>query len=114
MRGIRSSCGNRSPSRTCSAPTGLVLGFATEYTWARAVLRQRQCSEKFIESGTPTIVPDWATAERAEASANACLATKIPFIDAIAEVCEASSADVTTLADILGHDARIGRRGMRP
>ncbi|MGW1687629.1 UDP-glucose dehydrogenase family protein [Streptomyces albidoflavus] len=93
-------------------PDRLVLGFNTEHSWAEAVLRQ--CFEKIIEAGTPTIVTDWATAELAKASANAFLATKISFINAIAEVCEASGADVTTLADILGHDARIGRQGMRP
>ncbi|MFF1716287.1 UDP-glucose dehydrogenase family protein [Streptomyces sp. NPDC058268] len=93
-------------------PDRLVLGFETEHSWAEAVLRQ--CFEKIIEAGTPTIVTDWATAELAKASANAFLATKISFINAIAEVCEASGADVTTLADILGHDVRIGRRGMRP
>lgn len=65
-------------------------------------------------AGTPTIVTDWATAELAKASANAFLATKISFINAVAEVCEASGADVTTLADILGRDTRIGPRGMRP
>ena len=43
-------------------------------------------------------------------SANAFLATKISFINAISEVCEAAGADVTMLADALGHDARIGRR----
>ncbi|MET7608179.1 UDP-glucose dehydrogenase family protein [Streptomyces avermitilis] len=93
-------------------PDRLVLGFDTEHSWAEAVLRQ--CFEKIIEAGTPTIVTDWATAELAKASANAFLATKISFINAIAEVCEASGADVSKLADILGHDARIGRRGMRP
>ncbi|MEU0351437.1 UDP-glucose/GDP-mannose dehydrogenase family protein [Streptomyces sp. NPDC006237] len=93
-------------------PDRLVLGFETEHSWAEAVLRQ--CFDKIIESGTPTIVTDWATAELAKASANAFLATKISFINAIAEVCEASGADVGQLADILGHDARIGRRGMRP
>ncbi|MEV0125985.1 UDP-glucose/GDP-mannose dehydrogenase family protein [Streptomyces sp. NPDC050703] len=93
-------------------PDRLVLGFDAEHSWAEAVLRQ--CFEKIIESGTPTIVTDWATAELAKVSANAFLATKISFINAVAEVCEASGADVTTLADILGHDARIGRRGMRP
>ncbi|MFJ8803085.1 UDP-glucose dehydrogenase family protein [Streptomyces sp. NPDC102487] len=93
-------------------PDRLVLGFDAEHSRAEAVLRQ--CFEKIIESGTPTIVTDWATAELAKASANAFLATKISFINAVAEVCEASGANVTTLADILGHDARIGRRGMRP
>lgn len=62
----------------------------------------------------PTIATAWTTAELAKASANAFLATKISFLNAIAEVCEASGADVGQLADILGHDARIGRRGMRP
>ncbi|QKZ17033.1 UDP-glucose dehydrogenase family protein [Streptomyces chartreusis] len=93
-------------------PDRLVFGFESGHSWAEAVLRQ--CFEKIIESGTPTIVTDWATAELAKASANAFLATKISFINAIAEVCEASGADVGQLADILGHDARIGRRGMRP
>nr|AHE39008.1 UDP-glucose 6-dehydrogenase [Streptomyces sp. FR1]AHE39506.1 UDP-glucose 6-dehydrogenase [Streptomyces sp. F2] len=93
-------------------PDRLVLGFDAEHSWAEAVLRQ--CFDKIIASGTPTIVTDWATAELAKASANAFLATKISFINAIAELCEASGADVGQLADILGHDARIGRRGMRP
>ncbi|WP_030705690.1 MULTISPECIES: UDP-glucose dehydrogenase family protein [unclassified Streptomyces] len=93
-------------------PDRLVLGFETEHSEAETVLRL--CFAKIIESGTPTIVTDWATAELAKASANAFLATKISFINAIAEICEASGADVTTLADILGHDVRIGRRGMRP
>ncbi|HEY9326713.1 MAG TPA: UDP-glucose/GDP-mannose dehydrogenase family protein [Streptomyces sp.] len=93
-------------------PDRLVLGFENEHSWAEAILRQ--CFDKIIEAGTPTIVTDWATAELAKASANAFLATKISFINAIAEVCEASGADVTTLAEILGYDVRIGRRGMRP
>ncbi|MEU9367661.1 UDP-glucose/GDP-mannose dehydrogenase family protein [Streptomyces avermitilis] len=93
-------------------PDRLVLGFQHDRSWAQAVLRQ--CFAEIIEAGTPTIVTDWATAELAKASANAFLATKISFINAIAEVCEASGADVGRLADILGHDARIGLRGMRP
>ncbi|MDQ0605759.1 UDPglucose 6-dehydrogenase [Streptomyces canus] len=93
-------------------PDRLVLGFDTEHSWAEAVLRR--CFENIITAGTPTIVTDWATAELAKASANAFLATKISFINAMAEVCEASGADVEQLADILGHDVRIGRRGMRP
>ena len=53
---------------------------------------------------------DLATAELVKASANAFLATKISFINAIAEVCEAAGADVTVLADAIGHDERIGRK----
>ncbi|MFJ3421817.1 UDP-glucose dehydrogenase family protein [Streptomyces sp. NPDC086082] len=93
-------------------PDRLVLGFDTERSRAETVLRQ--CFENIIKAGTPTIVTDWATAELAKASANAFLATKISFINAMAEVCEASGADVGQLADILGHDTRIGSRGMRP
>lgn len=93
-------------------PDRLVLGFQAEHTWAEAMLRQ--CFEKIIDSGTPTIVTDWATAELAKGAANSFLATKISFINAMAEICETSGADVHQLAEILGHDPRIGRRGMRP
>lgn len=57
----------------------------------------------------PFIVTDLATSELVKASANAFLATKISFINAMSEVCEAAGADVTTLADAIGYDARIGR-----
>jgi len=63
-----------------------------------------------IASNTPRITTDYATAELVKVSANAFLATKISFINAMAEVCEATGADVTQLADAIGHDARIGRR----
>ena len=56
------------------------------------------------------MVTDYATAELVKAAANSFLATKISFINAMAEVCEASGADVVQLADAIGHDARIGRR----
>ncbi|MEU4493043.1 UDP-glucose/GDP-mannose dehydrogenase family protein [Streptomyces sp. NPDC023998] len=93
-------------------PDRVVFGFDTAHSRAEADLRQ--CFDKIIEAGTPTIVTDWATAELVKSSANAFLATKISFINAMAEVCEASGADVFQLADALGHDIRIGRRGMRP
>ncbi len=63
-----------------------------------------------IEAGTPRIVTDFATAELVKVAANAFLATKISFINAMAEVAEATGADVTQLADAIGYDARIGRR----
>lgn len=93
-------------------PDRLVLGFHSPHSWAEALLRQ--CYEKIIEAGTPTIVTDWATAELAKGAANSFLATKISFINAMTEICEKSGANVADLAEILGHDARIGRRGMRP
>ena len=63
-----------------------------------------------IEAGTPRIVTDYATAELVKVAANAFLATKISFINAMSEIADATGADVTALADAIGHDARIGRR----
>lgn len=63
-----------------------------------------------IAAGTPRLVTDFATAELVKVSANAFLATKISFINAMAEIAEATGADVTMLADAIGHDARIGRK----
>ncbi|MFJ3694984.1 UDP-glucose dehydrogenase family protein [Streptomyces sp. NPDC090052] len=93
-------------------PDRLVLGFKAERSWGEVVMRQ--CFAEIIEAGTATIVTDWATAELAKASANSFLATKISFINAMAEVCETAGADVGHLTDILSHDVRIGRHGMRP
>jgi len=63
-----------------------------------------------LAEGTPRLVTDYATAELVKAAANSFLATKISFINAMAEVCEAAGADVTTLADAIGMDDRIGRK----
>jgi UDPglucose 6-dehydrogenase len=63
-----------------------------------------------LASGTPRLVTDHPTAELVKAAANSFLATKISFINAMAEVCEASGADVTRLADAIGMDDRIGRK----
>ena len=63
-----------------------------------------------IEDGIPFLVTDLATSELVKTSANAFLATKISFINAMAELCEATGADVSVLADAIGHDARIGRK----
>ena len=63
-----------------------------------------------IARETPRVVTDFATAELVKVSANAFLATKISFINAMAEVAEVTGADVTQLADAIGFDARIGRR----
>ncbi|MHA7191232.1 UDP-glucose dehydrogenase family protein [Arthrobacter sp. MDT2-16] len=60
--------------------------------------------------GTRRLVTDYATAELVKAAANSFLATKISFINAMAEVCEVTGADVTVLADAIGMDERIGRR----
>lgn len=63
-----------------------------------------------ITEGIPFIVTDIATAELVKVAANSFLATKISFINAMAEVCEAAGGDVTTLAEAIGHDARIGNK----
>jgi UDPglucose 6-dehydrogenase len=63
-----------------------------------------------LAEGVPLIVTDYATAQLVKVAANSFLATKISFINAMAELCEATGADVTSLADAIGHDARIGRR----
>lgn len=63
-----------------------------------------------LATGVPLVATDYETAELVKVAANAFLATKISFINAMAEVCEATGADVTQLADAIGHDTRIGRR----
>lgn len=63
-----------------------------------------------LQAETPLVLTDYATAELVKVAANSFLATKISFINAMAEVCEATGADVTQLAEAIGHDERIGRR----
>ena len=70
----------------------------------------REVYHPAIAKETPFIVTDYATAELVKVAANAFLATKISFINAMAEIAEVTGADVTQLADAIGHDARIGRR----
>jgi len=87
-------------------PDRLVVGTQSER--AEALLREVYASA--IAAGVPFLVTDYATAELVKVSANAFLATKISFINAMAELCEATGADVTQLADAIGYDARIGRK----
>ncbi|WP_431245844.1 UDP-glucose dehydrogenase family protein [Leifsonia xyli] len=88
------------------SPDRLVFGG----TSAKAEATLRRIYEKPIAEGSPVLVADLPTAELVKVSANAFLATKISFINAIAEVCDAAGADVSLLADALGHDKRIGRQ----
>ncbi len=87
-------------------PDRIVMGGTSDRS--EAVMRELYAVP--IATGTPVIVCDLPTAELVKVSANAFLATKISFINAIAEVCEAAGANVTVLADALGHDPRIGRQ----
>lgn len=66
--------------------------------------------EKPLADGTPRLITDHPTAELVKTAANSFLATKISFINAMAELCEAAGADVTRLADAIGMDDRIGRK----
>jgi UDPglucose 6-dehydrogenase len=75
---------------------------------ARALLDEAYAS--IVERGTPQVVADYATAEMVKTAANSFLATKISFINAMAELCEATGADVKLLADAIGYDDRIGRK----
>ncbi|MGW4477855.1 UDP-glucose dehydrogenase family protein [Rhodococcus triatomae] len=88
-------------------PDRVVLGAAPG---GRAEQVAREMYAPLIEEGIPFIVTDRATAELVKVSANAFLATKISFINAVAEVCEAAGADVAALAEAIGHDPRIGRQ----
>jgi UDPglucose 6-dehydrogenase len=89
-------------------PDRLVYGVAAGDETSVAVLDEVYAHA--LKLGTPRIVTDFATAELVKVSANAFLATKISFINAMAEIAEASGADVTQLADAIGYDTRIGRR----
>ncbi|MGW4364481.1 UDP-glucose dehydrogenase family protein [Nocardia takedensis] len=92
-------------------PDRLVLGVDAARPGAGQVEELiREVYAELIAAEVPFLLTDLATAELVKVSANAFLATKISFINAVSEVCEATGADVTMLADALGYDARIGRR----
>lgn len=89
-------------------PDRIVLGVQSDSVQAEAAIRNLYAP--LLDEGVPFLLTDLQTAELVKVSANAFLATKISFINAISEVCEAAGADVTLLADALGYDPRIGRR----
>ena len=87
-------------------PDRLVVGANSQ----RAEDLLREVYAPMIAEGIPFLVTDFPTAELVKVSANSFLATKISFINAMAEVCEAAGADVTKLAEAIGYDSRIGNR----
>jgi UDPglucose 6-dehydrogenase len=92
-------------------PDRLVFGLPPESGDAgRAEAALREAYAPVLATEVPLIVTDFATAELVKVAANAFLATKISFINAMAEIAETTGADVTQLADAIGHDERIGRR----
>ncbi|MBJ3810870.1 UDP-glucose dehydrogenase family protein [Streptomyces flavofungini] len=90
-------------------PDRIVVGVRSER--AEKVLREVYATP--VAEGSPFIVTDFPTAELVKTSANSFLATKISFINAMAEVCEAAGGDVVKLAEALGHDDRIGKKFLR-
>ncbi len=87
------------------APDRLVFGVTDD--WSEQVLREVYATP--LANSTPVVITDLPTAELVKVSANAFLATKISFINAVSEICDVTGADVTKLADAIGYDKRIGR-----
>ncbi|WUD75002.1 UDP-glucose/GDP-mannose dehydrogenase family protein [Streptomyces sp. NBC_00510] len=90
-------------------PDRIVVGVASGH--AEKLLRDVYAAP--IGEGTPFVVADYPTAELVKTAANAFLATKISFINAMAEVSEAAGGDVVKLAEAIGHDERIGNKFLR-
>ncbi|MGV9712270.1 UDP-glucose dehydrogenase family protein [Gordonia sp. NPDC003424] len=88
-------------------PDRLVVGVQPG---GRAEDSAREVYASIIAQGTPFLVMSTPSAEMVKVAANSFLATKISFINAIAEVCEAAGANVTEVADAIGYDDRIGRK----
>ncbi|MEU7283081.1 UDP-glucose/GDP-mannose dehydrogenase family protein [Streptomyces sp. NPDC045431] len=90
-------------------PDRIVVG--VESAAAEKVLREVYATP--MEEGSPFVVTDFPTAELVKTAANSFLATKISFINAMAEVCEAAGGDVAKLAEAIGYDDRIGAKFLR-
>jgi len=87
-------------------PNRLVVGVTNDR--AEAILKEVYA--KNLEEGTPWVRADLPTSELVKVAANSFLATKISFINAMAEICESAGGDVTVLAKAIGYDPRIGSR----
>lgn len=92
------------------SPDRIVAGVTS--SWAEGLLRHVYARP--IAEGSLFITTGLETAELAKVASNAFLATKVSFINAMAEVCEASAGDVQVLSQILGADPRIGPAFLRP
>jgi UDPglucose 6-dehydrogenase len=87
-------------------PNRLVVGVTND----RAEQILKEVYAKNLQENTPWVRADLPTSELVKVAANSFLATKISFINAMAEVCEASGGDITVLAKAIGYDPRIGNR----
>ncbi|MBU7598621.1 UDP-glucose/GDP-mannose dehydrogenase family protein [Streptomyces sp. P38-E01] len=90
-------------------PDRIVVGVESE----RAERTLREVYATPVSEGSPFVVTDFPTAELVKTAANSFLATKVSFINAMAEVCEAAGGDVVKLAEAIGHDDRIGAKFLR-
>ncbi|NBQ92907.1 MAG: UDP-glucose/GDP-mannose dehydrogenase family protein [Micrococcales bacterium] len=90
-------------------PDRLVVGVKDD----RSEAALREVFAPMIASGIPFLVVDIPTAELVKAAANAFLATKISFINAMAEIAEVAGADASQLAEAIGYDERIGNKFLR-
>ncbi len=86
-------------------PDRIVVGAVS----AEAAATVREIYRPLTDTGIPLVLTDLATSELAKGAANAFLATKISFINAMADICAATGGDVSALARSLGLDPRIGR-----
>jgi UDPglucose 6-dehydrogenase len=91
-------------------PNRIVYGIPAGEPGARAKKALDDVYARTLAEGAPTVVTDYMTAELVKVAANSFLATKISFINAMAELCDVTGGDVTELADAIGYDERIGRR----
>jgi UDPglucose 6-dehydrogenase len=93
------------------------LVFGVKSAWAKELLETTYKGVFDLAAAedreVPVVVTDFATAELVKVSANSFLATKISFINAMAEICEVAGADVTLLAKAIGYDVRIGKSFLR-
>jgi UDPglucose 6-dehydrogenase len=90
-------------------PDRIVVGAWDDYS----VEKVKEVYKPILATGTPFLSLDVETAELVKVAANAFLATKISFINAMAEVAEAAGADAVALAEAIGHDERIGKKFLR-
>jgi len=90
-------------------PDRIVVGAWDNYS----VEKVNEVYKPILATGTPFLSLDVETAELVKVAANAFLATKISFINAMAEVAEAAGADAVALAEAIGHDERIGKKFLR-
>jgi UDPglucose 6-dehydrogenase len=97
-----------------TAPDRLVYGLPEDREIGEAAKRVLDdVYAPILAAGTPRLVVNYPTAELVKVAANSFLATKISFINSMAELCDATGADVTRLAEAIGHDERIGSKFLR-